>query len=209
MQRTPPALFQFSGLCILLFFLGSAAVQSQKRGYASGYVITLEGDTIRGLVKDRSLGTFETLYRKIRFKSRWRKRKYRPDEIRGYGYKGYHFESVQISEDAAFFRFDYYSDPGVQPVFLRVVQRIPGLVLYAWEYEEDDTSYIEDFPLFYRTEEDKWVRATQGIFGLKRKKLIPFFADCPALALGIQEKTVKNVFDILDIWENTCNTSRP
>lgn len=208
MEQKSACLFQIYGLFILLLLTGSAALQAQKGGYAAGYIITLKGDSIRGLVKDRNTGPFEHLYSKIRFKKKGRlKKKYGPDEIRGYGYKANHFESVSISEDAAFFRFDYSSDPDVEPVFLKVVQRIPGLVLYAWEFEEDDSSYIEDFPLFNRPEKKKWVRATQGIFGLKRKKLIPFFADCPILVQGIQDKTIKTVYEILEVWEASCETS--
>ena len=43
-------------------------LQAQHKGYYEGYVITWEGDTLKGLVKDRSPGTFVSLYSKIRFK---------------------------------------------------------------------------------------------------------------------------------------------
>ncbi|MDM9630702.1 hypothetical protein [Robiginitalea aurantiaca] len=194
-------------LITLLLLLGSTAVHAQKKGYSDGYLITLKGDTLRGYIKDRSPEPFEGLYTKVRFKKKGRKKRYRPDQIRGYGYDQFHFESVALLEDAAFFRFNYKTDPKQEPVFLKVVRRNPDLILYEWEYTDEDNFHIDSFPLFYRPGKDQWARATQGIFGLKRKKLIPFFLDCPELALGIQNKTIKTVHAILEVWEIHCGNS--
>lgn len=200
-------IFYIPFLAILLFPLGSNELYAQKKGYSDGYIITLKGDTLRGLVKDRQPGPFEQLYAKVRYKKKWQKKKFRPDQIRGYGFNEFHFESVAIQEDASFFRFNYKTDPSQKPIFLKVVWRTPNLILYEWEYVEDDNNYIDSFPLFYRPQEDRWVRATQGIFGLKRKKLIPFFLDCPQLALGIQNKTIKTLKELLEAWEGPCSNS--
>ncbi|MGB5315326.1 MAG: hypothetical protein WBN56_04945 [Robiginitalea sp.] len=103
---------------------------------------------------------------------------------------------------------NYRTDPNQKPLFLKVVKRNPNLILYEWEYEEDGSSYVDSFPLFYRPDQDKWVRVTQGIFGLKRKKLVPFFLDCPQLALGIQDKSIKTPYEILEFWEGSCLNPR-
>jgi len=206
MQQSKTLLFYIPAL-LLLFLLGSSELRAQKKGYYDGYIITLEGDTLRGFVRDRQPEPFEQLYAKVRFKKKWRKKKYRPDQIRGYGYNEFHFESVSIQEDASFFRFNYKTDPSQKPMFLKVVWRNPDLVLYEWEFVHDDNDYLDSFPLFYRPKEDRWVRVTQGIFGLKRKKLVPFFLDCPQLALGIQDKTIKSVNEILEVWEVSCSNS--
>jgi hypothetical protein len=205
MQQFQSILFYIPAF-ILLFLLGSGELCAQKKGYYEGYIITLEGDTLRGFVKDRHPEPFGQLYAKVRFKKKWQKKKYRPDQIRGYGYNELHFESVAIQEDASFFRFDYKTDPSQKPIFLKVVWRNPDLILYEWEFVHDDNDYLDSFPLFYRPREDRWVRATQGIFGLKRKKLVPFFLDCPQLALGIQNKTINTLKEILEAWEGPCAT---
>lgn len=205
MQQSKSLIFYIPALT-LLFLLGSSELRAQKKGYYEGYIITLEGDTLRGFIKDRQPGPFEQLYTKVRYKKKWQKKKFRPDQIRGYGYNQLHFESVAIEEDASFFRFNYKTDPSQKPIFLKVVWRSPDLILYEWEFVHDDNDYLDSFPLFYRPQEDRWVRVTQGIFGLKRKKLVPFFLDCPQLALGIQTKTINTLTEILEAWEGLCAT---
>lgn len=201
---------RFLGVVLSTLLLGPISLTAQKKGYSNGYIISREGDTIEGFVKDRDPEPFESLYSKIRFKKKGKlKKKYSPDEIRGYGYLDAHFESVNLKEENQLFRIEYRSDPHVQPMFLKVIDRTPNLVLYAWEYEECDSSYIESFPIFYRPDRDTWVRATQGIFGLKRKKLVPFFLDCPLLALGIQNKTINTVSDILEVYGTSCFGTHP
>ncbi|MGB5508036.1 hypothetical protein [Robiginitalea sp.] len=198
------------GIILSMFLLGPTALSAQKKGYSEGYVISLEGDTLHGFVKDRREAPFEELYPRVRFKKKGAfKKKYSPNEIKGYGYNESHFESVPISEEVRFFRFDYQSHPEMPHVFLRVARRYPNLILYEWEYVQDDNSYLDSFPLFYRPDQNKWVRVTQGIFGLKRKKLVPFFLDCPQLALGIQNKTINTLYDILEMWEGSCLYSSP
>ena len=197
-------------LSLILMLFGIEQLPAQKKGYAQGYIVTLEGDTVKGAVKDRSGEPFENLYSKIRFKKNGRlKKKFRPDQIRGYGYAKSHFEAVQVEELSSFFRFEYRSNSRAEPVFLKVVRRSPNLVLYEWEYVQDDSSYLESFPLFFRTDTEVWVRATQGIFGLKRKKLTPFFKDCPKLVQGLSDKSLNNVYEILEVWEDNCGISRP
>ncbi|MFT6371089.1 MAG: hypothetical protein ACJAWH_002174 [Maribacter sp.] len=44
------------------------------------------------------------------------------------------------------------------------------------------------------------VRETQGIFGVKRKRLSHFFTDCLPLAAKIQNKELKYVFEIVDFY---------
>lgn len=205
MQQLQSILFYIPVL-LLLFLFGSSELRAQKKGYYDGYIITLEGDTLRGLIRDRQPAPFEQLHATVRFKKKWHKKKYRPDQIRGYGYNQLHFESVAIEEDASFFRFNYKTDLNQKPIFLKVVWKNPDLILYEWEFVHDDNDYIDSFPLLYRPREDRWVRVTQGIFGLKRKKLVPFFLDCPQLALGIQNKTINTLHEILEAWEGLCAT---
>jgi hypothetical protein len=48
------------------------------------------------------------------------------------------------------------------------------------------------------------VRATQGIFGLKRKLLAEYFEDCPALQKTLEEKDLRSVFEVVDFYRKQC-----
>jgi hypothetical protein len=93
------------------------------------------------------------LYPRIRFKPKDAilRTKYSPADILGYRCGDRTFESFPIEEDAAFFRFRYYLD--------------------------DNSNYLDFIPLFYRPGSNAMVRVTQGVLGLKRKRLVEYFQD--------------------------------
>lgn len=178
----------------------------QKKGYTQGYVVHLNGDTIVGLIKDRSTGTFMDLYPQVRFKQEnalFRK-KYGPEEILAYCANAQIYESVPLREEAAFFKFSYPVNAGNARVFLKVVSRGNGLTYYHWEYVHDDNNYLDYIPLFYRNGSDEMVRVTQGVLGLKRKNLIRYFYDCPDLVIAIQSKQLHDIYEVFDFYMNHC-----
>ena len=74
MQQSKSIIFYIPALT-LLFLLVSSELRAQKTGYYEWYIITLEGDTLSGLIKDRQPGPFEQLYTKVRYKKKWQKKK--------------------------------------------------------------------------------------------------------------------------------------
>ena len=110
-------------LHVILLWIHSP-VHSQKKGYEPGYIITIQGDTLTGQVKDRSAEPFVELYSRIRFVSEGQRsrKKYEPWEILGYGAGGRDYVSVPFREETAFFKFRYYLE-GPEKVFLRVIRR--------------------------------------------------------------------------------------
>jgi hypothetical protein len=191
---------------MILFACLITPVQAQKKDYSRGYVIPPDGDTLEGWVKDRSTGTFPDLYPRIRFKpdhSLFRK-KYGPGEILAYSVDGQIYESVPLREESAFFRFDYYLQEGNDRVFLKLVSREKDLTYYHWEYIDDDSNYLDYIPLFYRSGSSEMVRVTQGILGLKRKKLIRYFYDCPGLVYAIQAKELNDIHEVYDFYLDQC-----
>jgi len=193
-------------LWILFAFLAIPA-HAQKKGYFQGYIINLEGETIEGWVKDRSSGTFFELYTRIRFKpdNAPFKRKYSPDEILAYGLNDQHFESVPLFEETAFFKFRYYLHEDNDRVFLKVISWNNDLTYFHWEYVDSDSNYLDFTPLFYLEGSDEMVRVTQGILGLKRKRLIEYFWDCPALAQAIQKKELDEIYEVYDFYIAHCS----
>ena len=179
---------------------------AQKNDYAPGYIILPEGDTIHGLVRDRSEGTFPELYKRIRFKgehSPFRK-KYGPDRILGYACGDRIYESVPLWEETAFFRFRYYLAEGNEKVFLRVMSKNEALTYYHWEYMDQDNNYLDYTPLFYRPGANEMVRVTQGILGLKRMRLMEYFQDCREMVEAIKEKQLNEIHEVYDFYNNNC-----
>lgn len=189
-----------------ILFLLALPMTAQKKGYQQGYIITLEGDTLYGEVKDRSPEPFVELYGRIRFRPEGSrgKRKYSPDQIRGYAAGGRVYESLPLREETAFFRFRYYLDPQADHSFLRVVRREGPLTWYEQEFVYDDNNYLDSYPLFSLEGNREMVRVTQGILGLKRQRLTEYFADCPGLALALAEDRISGVEEVFRYYLGSC-----
>jgi hypothetical protein len=185
-----------------IYMLLALDIHAQRRGYQEGYIINLNSDTIFGLIKDRDPEPYEGLYNKIRFKPENSRanRKYDAGDILGYGYGNNHFHSLPFREDPSFFRFDYYSGPSDPMEFLKVILVSEKLIYYEKEFEFDDNSYIDSFPLFYRPSTREFVRVTQGILGLKKKHLNRFFSDCPQLIEAINDERFQSN-DVVGLFE--------
>ncbi|GMN09201.1 hypothetical protein MTsPCn9_03430 [Croceitalea sp. MTPC9] len=191
---------------ILIFICTTGS--AQKKGYNKGYIVNLDGDTILGWVKDRSTNTaFLEIYARIRFRAKKPrlKRKYGTDEILGYSYDNQYFESVPLKEETALFKFNYSVDPNNEKVFLKRIVSNHLLTYYEQEFIDDDNSYLYAVPFLYKTNAKQMVRATQGMFGLKRKKLAAYFSDCPKFVERIKNKKLKTTQEIFEFYSNYCN----
>lgn len=193
----------------LVLLLGFWSVPAQKRGYIPGYIITVESDTIYGSVKDRDPEPFVSIYNRIRFRENGRrgKTKLGPDQIAGYGIGDRHYESVSLREYSEFFKFRYYLEPGAPKVFLRLIRRDGPLTYYHCEFVDDD-DYPDEFPLIHREGSWEMVRVTQGIFGLKRKRLAEYFRDCPALVAAVESKAHTHPMEVYEFYLENCGMAR-
>jgi len=193
-------------MLLILFAFMIIPTHAQKKGYSQGYIINSEGKTIEGWVKDRSSGSFLDLYTQIRFKpdNVAFRRKYSPAEILGYGLNNQHFESVPLFEETAFFKFRYYIHDNYDRVFLKVVASNDDLTYFHWEYVDSESNYLDYIPLFYRNGSDEMVRVTQGVLGLKRKRLIEYFLDCPELVQAIEKKKLNEINEVYDFYVEHC-----
>ena len=178
-------------LFLLLLFLGSQSVLAQKRTFQPGYIIELDGDTIQGLLKDRSPEPFVSLYNKVRFKKEGKGRtfRYSPDDILGYGFQGEHFISMPFREESNFFKFRYYADKSAPRTFLKVVRRSKELMYLEQYFVHDDNFYLDFIPLFYKPGSTRLVRVTQGILGFRKKALASYFSDCPEVVEELYSET--------------------
>ena len=191
----------------LIFFLFSVLnLSSQKKGYDRGYIITLDGDTLQGQVKDRSPDPFTDLYSRIRFipEGKRSRDKYGPWEIMGYGSGGREYESVRFREESAFFAIRYFTDAQAPWTFLRLIRRDDPLTYYHREFIYDDNFVLDYFPLIYREGEEEMVRVTQGILGLKRERLMEYFRDCEVLVDALSRKELKEAMEVYDFYLEAC-----
>ncbi len=184
---------------LLLFFVlvwSPSWVLGQK-GYQDGYIITNGGDTLTGLVKDRKPPPFGKIYKKIYFKKpKSGRKKYGPNQIKGYRMGSTEFESLWLEDSYEFFQQKYTSIPNRgEQQFLKVIVR-GYLSYYQLEYMDSESDNIDVVPLFKRSDESSLVRVTQGIFGLKKKKLSAYFQDCPRLVDKIVAGEIKDPVEI-------------
>ena len=171
--------------------------------YVPGYVILENNDTLYGKIKDRNNFSGE-IFQKIKFKQKGqRRKKYTARDILGYNNGVHNFKSLWYHEESEFLRSTYSADPRFgEKVFLIVYSEGP-LSVYGKEFM-DDSSYGDSFPLFKRAKDNYYVRATQGIFGLKKKNLARYFSYCPSLVLKIQERELKRTFEVADYYNSNC-----
>lgn len=199
-------LFQTLGL---LLFISSIAL-GQRRVYLPGYVVLADGDTLVGHVTDRKETLTGTeLLEKVRFRpdNGGRKRRYRPQQLRSYQAGERTYESFSIQPRGISLLGSSYelSDDG-EWVFLRVISR-GRLNHYQWEWTEQDDAGVESMDLFRKENEPVLIRATQGIFGLKRKILINYFTACPLLQKAIEQRTLQRATEVVDYYNRHCTSS--
>ncbi|MEM9142885.1 MAG: hypothetical protein AAGA86_07850, partial [Bacteroidota bacterium] len=173
-----------------LFFSVFPVLAVGQDDYLKGYVITNVGDTLWGLVKDRKTSPPSKKYKKIYFKNsnKRRKKRFAPKDIKGYRAGPNSFESIWFKDAIDFFQQEIVSVPGQgKRVFLRV-EEIGHVLYYVDERQEPGDEFVLEVDYFKKRDNPKMVRATQGLFGLKRKRLALFFADCPPLVEKIKKK---------------------
>ncbi len=92
----------------LIFILNTFIIFSQTKKtpdvFEEAYLVTLKGDTLRGLLKIPPVKKLE-LYQKISFKDKTNKVKpYTADRVKGYGYKDYYYVSAFHNNKSCFFK---------------------------------------------------------------------------------------------------------
>jgi len=185
---------------IIAFLILPALAFGQKH-YQGGYIITIKNDTLTGLVKDRKPQPFGKLYKKIHFKGKNTiRRKYSAEQIAGYKQGDSQYESLWIDVSQNIFKANYTSTPNSgEKCFLKII--IKGyLSYYHWEYQDSESGYIDEIDLYKRMDEPSFERVTQGILGLKKKRLAEYFQDCPELISKIESGELKEPVEIANFY---------
>ena len=152
------------------FSLGFAHYGFGQQDYKEGYIVTNKNDTLYGRVSDRKTGAFSKIYTKVRFKGKGLKKRFSPKKILGYKSGSEIFRSMFLDGEKAFFK---------------VISE--GYVShYVYELQEQGEQLVQEVDYLQKKGNDNLIRATQGLFGLKRKRHVLFFNDCPELAEKIR-----------------------
>jgi len=186
-------------LCLLNCLLFSISIYAQK-DFEKGYIVTNNKDTLAGFVKDRKQPPFGKLYKKIYFKKKHKKKKYKPNQIIAYKQGAREYESIWVDISSHLINEKYASIPNHgEREFLKVIEK-GYLTYYQREFEYSD--YIDQIDLFKRDNEDYLVRVSQGVFGLRKKSLAAYFNDCPELVEKIKNNELKTAIEITRFYNS-------
>lgn len=189
---------------IIVALLLSTCLYGQKE-YETGYVVTLQNDTLYGLIKDSKPAPFARIYKKIRFReerSLFTKR-FVPDRIKGYKSGTRVYESIGIITESRLFNTRYIITTSSKKTFLKVIQS-GRLSYYHWEYLDSESGTFDYIPLFHLEERHEMVRVTQGILGIKKGALAEYFSECPDLVRKIANKEIRTPEEIIVYYEYLC-----
>ncbi|MEO1051398.1 MAG: hypothetical protein AAFX87_12285 [Bacteroidota bacterium] len=91
-----------------------------------------------------------------------------------------------------------------QHYFLKVVS-IGKLSHYELEWFDQGDSQLWSMALLKKANERYFIRADQGIIGLKKKVLQRYFADCDELRTKIKESELNKVWQVVEAYNNNCD----
>lgn len=197
---------------VAITLLLSLTVLTSGASQANGdkdYLVINTGDTVYGKVKHRKESSiYPKDYKKIRFTSaNGKKKKFKRKDVAAFRSKGITYESYRLNQyrqKILFFDPKYVIDErhGEQ-YFLKVVSKGSlGHYLMEWYMQED--AALMSVALLKKRGAPFFMRATQGIFGLKRKALANYFQNCPEIRAKLEQKQLKRVTELVDFYNSNC-----
>jgi hypothetical protein len=186
-----------------LLFLSLFGNAFGQKHFEEGFVITEQGDTLFGQVKDRIPEPFGKLYSKIRFKPKSGfRRRYSPDELQAYRCGDRFYKSIWLEEDSRFFKTSLQSAPYFgEKRFVEVIRE--GFLSYYRIACEDE--YGISHKTYFKKANNYYLQpVSRGLLGPPRKDLAEFFSDCPELADKILNKEINKPFEMLDFYNQYC-----
>ncbi len=171
-------------LALSLQVFGSIPYVLGQEDYQDGYIVRLKNDTVFGQVSNFRLGPFGGIREKIKFKGKGLKKRYAPKHLRSYKKGDSLYRTLLLDGEYE---------------FLRVVSEGP-VSHYIYDFQEQGEQLVQDIDYLQKGDNNPLIRVTQGIFGLKRKRLASLFSDCPELVQKIQKKEINYVFEIVDFY---------
>ncbi|HKK38558.1 MAG TPA: hypothetical protein VJ949_04030 [Cryomorphaceae bacterium] len=194
---------------IVLYGLSAMAELSGQSAKDGDYLILSIGDTLYGTVEhvDRR-GLSPAYYKKIRVtNANGKRRKYKRSGIESFRVDGVRYQAFWLNQSSDKIvllnpKYDIGPNRGEQ-YFLREIS-LGKLSHYQMEWWDQGDEGMNWMDLLIKEGDSYFIRATQGIFGLKRKTLSAYFENCPELAEKIEQKELKRVGEVVDLYNTIC-----
>ncbi len=174
------------------------------------YVVLTAGDTIFGTVDYLDeRGTNPKFYKKIRLTdSNGKRKKYKTKTITAFRSSSQIYRAFWLdnSSDKIVFINPIYTidfEKG-EKEFLKVITN-GELSHYRLEWWEQGESLLMTMELLKKADDSFFMRADQGLLGLKRRALTKYFKDCPDLSAQIKSKTLKTVWEVVAFYNIECS----
>ncbi len=198
---------RFITVVIVALLLKRSSLFGQVSG--TDYLVLNRGDTIYGQVQHVNYrGVSPRYYKKIRVtNANGKRKKYRREAVKSFSVNNTQYEGFRLSQSSEkitlldpVYNIDAHRG---EKHFLKVMS-IGALSYYQLEWWEPGDSALWWMDLLKKSGDPFFVRATQGLFGLKRRVLSNYFADCPRLSEKIAQKELKEISDIVDLYRTNC-----
>jgi hypothetical protein len=165
------------------------------------------GDTLNGNVKhiDQS-GVNPKFYKKIRLADIYGKlKKHKRSDVSAFRMNNDIYEGFWLSQSSlkiifSNHKYDIDQQNG-EKYFLKAISKgkLSHYELEWWEQGESSSLWMD---LLKKEEDSFFIRATQGLLGLKRKVLINYFSSCPDLKEQIQEGQLRKVREVVEFYNS-------
>ncbi len=189
----------------LALALISFSMFSQNKQDA-GFIITKKGDTLYGWIKDIKIENMDRPNSKIRIQlEKGKKSKHklktisiieRGDEI---------FETFWLEKNGSVFNEKYIVTNNKGDFQLLKCISTGDLSHYIKLYIDQESGVFESIDFLKLKNSNVIIRATQGVFGLKKKKVAEYLNNCEAIVTKIKSEEVKTIFDVVSYYNNYCD----
>jgi len=186
---------------LFLFVFGSLLSSFGQLNYQVGSVTLRNGNVITGSVADRKEGFRTELLNAVKIKIEGKRftRKYKPREVSQYTIGNQTFVSIPVEKASSLFKTETVVSISGEYTFYGLV--ISGeLSLLEYSFWDSDGGTLVSIPYLKKENDPRLIRATQGVFGLKRKNVSSFLQECQALVELIDSKRINTPFEVVNFY---------
>ena len=174
------------------------------------YLVLTSGDTLYGQVQFLAPPASDRVYlKKISLITSKQKTKFRLKEISAIHSNSTTYRLFRLENKVAlpnpFREYFHLNGNEGQLYVLKLIQQ-GQLSHYEWQWKEQGESTLTSTDLFIKSNDDYFIRATQGLLGLKRKALADYFTDCPELVRLLQEKQLNTPAQVVNFYNRQCSS---
>lgn len=191
-------------LILLVILLSTTGLVAQK-SRLTDYVVLEANDTLYGQVEYiDERGVHTRFYKKLRFTAaNGKKRKFKRKNVIAFKADERVYQRFWLLEEG-FLTTRFYMDPAQGTLhFLRVRDTGP-LGHYELEWFEQANATLYAMALLKKERDSYFIRADQGLLGLKTKAVKQYLADCPAVVVAIEAGELKQVWQVVAFYNRHC-----